>query len=97
MSQANVGQLILKSIPSNTNEAAVVNYLAKLYKTVPREKLTGLVKKLPLVLGKKVPEKNAKILVAKLKQLGAIAVYTPPTIAAQKKSLGSSLGSGLVS
>ena len=71
------GHLTLKNVPGGRSEEAIVAYLAKLYRSISREKLVGLVKRAPVVLSRNVPASTAGKIIAELEKLGATAVYVP--------------------
>lgn len=85
MNEPSNGNLILKSV-NPQNEAAIVDFLAGLFKKAKRETLTAYVKKAPTVLARGVPEAQARKIVARLIQLGAEAEFEsaappPPPLA----------------
>ena len=76
MEKKQKGRLILKSIPTKKVEEDVVNYLATLFKKYPRQKISGLVQKAPVTLSSRIPSEKGKPIAARLRELGAIAVFT---------------------
>jgi len=90
------GQLTLENVPGGKSEEAIVDYLAKLFKRVSRDKLVGLVTRAPVVLSRNVPVTTARKIIAELEKLGATAVYVPngseKTRTTEKKTSGADLG-----
>ena len=90
------GHLTLKNVPGGRSEEAIVAYLAKLYRSISREKLVGLVKRAPVVLSRNVPASTAGKIIAELGKLGATAVYVPngseKTGTTGEKTSGADLG-----
>jgi len=77
MDVVDTGQLTLENVPGGKSEEAIVAYLAKLFKSISRDKLVGLVKRAPVVLSRNVPATTARKIIAELEKLGATAVYVP--------------------
>jgi Zn-dependent protease with chaperone function len=77
MDVMDTGKLTLETVPGGKSEEAIVAYLAKLYKSISRDRLVGLVKRAPVVLSRDVPATTAKKIIAELARLGATAVYVP--------------------
>jgi len=90
------GQLTLENVPGGKSEEAVASYLAKLFKSVSRDKLVGLVRRAPVVLSRNVPAATARKIIAELERLGATAVYVPNgsehTTKTEEKTSGADLG-----
>ena len=77
MDAVDTGQLTIEAVPGGKSEEAIVAYLAKLCKSISQDKLVGLVRKAPVVLGGNIPAATAKKIVAELEKLVATAVYVP--------------------
>jgi len=90
------GQLTLENVPGGKREEAVASYLAKLFKSVSRDKLVGLVRRAPVVLSRNVSAATARKIIAELERLGATAVYVPngseQTRTREEKTSGADLG-----
>jgi len=74
MDKKNIGKVVLKSIDQE-KKTEIVNYLASLFKKASRDKIEALMKKMPVVLIKGIPEQQAQKTVAKLQQLGGNAEF----------------------
>jgi len=74
MDKKNIGKVVLKSIDQE-KETEIVNYLASLFKKASRDKIEALMKKMPVVLIKGIPEQQAQKTIAKLKELGGNAEF----------------------
>ena len=96
MDVVDTGQLTLENVPGGKSEEAIVAYLVKLYKSISRDKLVGLVKRTPVVLSRNVPATTARKIIDQLEKLGATAVYVPngseKTRTTEKKTSGADLG-----
>jgi Zn-dependent protease with chaperone function len=77
MKEVENGHLVLKSLPGDTRNQDVVNYLSGIFKTIPPRRISALVANTPVTLSKNVPEKIGKELARQLKKLGATAAFTP--------------------
>jgi Zn-dependent protease with chaperone function len=75
MGEVETGQLILETVPGS-NEQAIVDYLATIFKNVSRDKLTVFVRKTPAVLSRNVTATTANKIIIELERLGAAAVYS---------------------
>ena len=75
--QQDRGTLILKAVPNGEVEEKVKAFLGKIFRDVSEEKLTSLVKKTPVVLGKNVPVSMGPKIVSNLKKLGASVDFLP--------------------
>ena len=71
------GKLILQSVPAGKVEEQVGAFLAKVFKNVPKEKVTAMVQKAPVVLSQNVPESAGTAIAANLKKLGAAVDFVP--------------------
>ena len=74
MNTTNIGKVVLQSV-NQEQETQVVNYLAGLFKKASRNKIEALIKKMPVVLIKGIPEQQAQQVVARLQQLGGEAEF----------------------
>ncbi len=96
MDVVDTGQLTLENVPGGKSEEAVASYLAKLFKSVSRDKLVGLIRRAPVVLSRNVPAATARKIIAELQRLGATAVYVPngseQTRTTEEKTSGADLG-----
>lgn len=71
------GSIILKSISSPDSEEQIISYLAEKAKSIPADRIPSLIKNLPLVLSRNVPEATAVTVITQLEQFGAEASYLP--------------------
>jgi hypothetical protein len=71
------GTLILKAVPTQKVRQDVGVYLTQIFKNAPRDRVLQLVEKAPVVLSKNIRANAARGIVAKLQNLGAIAVFVP--------------------
>jgi Zn-dependent protease with chaperone function len=82
------GKLTLLEAPEGENGEALINYLAKYQKSASREKLEEMIRSLPLVLGKNVPEHVAQRITTDLEGFGAKLRYSPASF--QEKTVQTS-------
>lgn len=73
----NKGSLILKALSPGTDEAQLITYLEKRAKSIPPEKIPDLLRNLPVVLSRNVAEETGLLVVQRLQELGAIALFIP--------------------
>ncbi|MCF8079632.1 MAG: hypothetical protein K9K88_10155 [Desulfobacterales bacterium] len=71
------GKLILRSVPNPRVEEKVAEFLSRIMKKLPEERIRAKIRKPPVVLAKKVSEKNAALIISQLEKLGASAVFVP--------------------
>ena len=69
------GSIILKAISASADEAQIVTYLGKRAKSIPPGKIPLLLKNLPVVLSRNVPQVTGATVVDQLEQLGARALF----------------------
>lgn len=70
------GTLVLKAVPEG-GTGEVEAFLAKVFKGVSREKVSQLISRAPVVLGKNIPVQAGAKLVTNLERLGATADFVP--------------------
>ncbi len=99
----NKGSLILKALSPDADEAQIITYLEKRAKSIPPEKIPQLLQSLPVVLSRNVAEETGQMVIHRLRELGAIALFLPDDEALEGKNggqamdaadLGSSTGPG---
>lgn len=73
----NKGSLILKALSPDADEAQVIAYLEKRAKSIPPEKIPELLESLPVVLSRNVAEETGQLVIERLEELGAIAMFLP--------------------
>jgi len=71
------GSLILKALSPATDEVQLIAYLEKRAKSIPPEKIPALLRNLPVVLSRNVAEETGLLVVQRLKELGAEALFIP--------------------
>ena len=71
------GSLILKALSPDADEAQVIAYLEKRAKSIPPEKIPSLLQSLPVVLSRNVAEETGRLVIERLEELGAIAMFLP--------------------
>jgi len=71
------GSLILKALSPGADEAPITAYLEKRAKSIPPEKIPFLLKNLPVTLSRNVSEQTGRIVIRRLEELGAQAVFVP--------------------
>lgn len=71
------GKLILRSVPNPRVEEKVAGFLSKIMKKLPEERIRAKLRNPPVVLAKKISEKNAALIISKMEKLGARAVFVP--------------------
>nr|WP_320011534.1 HD domain-containing protein [uncultured Desulfobulbus sp.] len=71
------GSLILKALSPDADEAQVIAYLEKRAKSIPPEKIPPLLQSLPVVLSRNVAEETGRLVIERLEELGAIAMFLP--------------------
>ncbi len=69
------GSIILKAIAAGADEAQLVAYLGKRAKSIPPGKIPFLLRNLPVVLSRNVPQTTGATVVGQLEQLGAKALF----------------------
>ena len=73
----NKGSLILKALSPDADEAQLITYLEKRAKSIPSDKIPDLLRNLPVVLSRNVAEETGLLVVQRLHELGAIALFIP--------------------
>jgi hypothetical protein len=73
----NKGSLILKALSPEADEAQLIAYLEKRAKSIPSDKIPDLLRNLPVVLSRNVAEETGLLVVQRLQELGAIALFIP--------------------
>jgi Zn-dependent protease with chaperone function len=71
------GKLTLLEAPPGKQKEALISYLANFQKTASREKLAGMISRLPLELGKNIPEHLARRITSDMEALGAKLNFSP--------------------
>lgn len=71
------GSLILKALSPAADEAQLIAYLEKRAKSIPPDKIPDLLKNLPVVLSRNVAEEIGLLVVQRLQELGAEALFIP--------------------
>lgn len=71
------GSIILKAISADADEAQLVAYLGKRAKSIPPGKIPILLKNLPVVLSRNVPQAAGAAVIDQLEQFGARALFMP--------------------
>lgn len=73
----NRGSLILKALSPEADQAQITAYLEKRAKSIPPEQIPMLLKNLPVVLSRNVPEETGRLVIQRLQELGAVALFLP--------------------
>jgi len=71
------GSLILKALSPSADEALLTAYLEKRAKSIPPEKIPALLKNLPVILSRNVAEETGQLVIRRLEELGAEALFIP--------------------
>lgn len=71
------GSLILKALSPSADEAQLAAFLEKRAKSIPPEKIPALLKNLPVVLSRNVAEEIGRLVIRRLEELGAEALFIP--------------------
>jgi hypothetical protein len=71
------GSLILKALFPSADEAQLNAYLAKRAKGIPPKQIPTLLRNLPVILSRNVPEETGLLVIRRLKELGAEALFIP--------------------
>lgn len=71
------GSLILKALSPTADEALLTAYLEKRAKSIPPEKIPALLKNLPVILSRNVAEETGQLVIRRLEELGAEALFIP--------------------
>ena len=71
------GRIFLEAASKEKVRQKVLAYLCRLFKKIPREEITDLLRKTPVVLIDNLPASKAKTILADLERLGAIARFLP--------------------
>lgn len=82
------GKLILRSVPNPRVEEKVAEFLSRIMKKLPEERIRARIRKPPVVLAKKISEKKAALIIIRMEKLGASAVFVPLRPAELKKTAG---------
>jgi HD-GYP domain-containing protein (c-di-GMP phosphodiesterase class II) len=78
------GSIILKTIATGADEAQLVAYLGKRAKSIPPGKIPVLLKNLPVVLSRNVPQATGAAVINQLEQLVARALFLPAGVDAEE-------------
>jgi len=73
----NKGSLILNALSPSVDEPQLVAYLEKRAKSIPPEKIPALLRNLPVVLSRNVAEETGLLVIRRLHELGAQALFVP--------------------
>lgn len=73
----NKGSLILKALSPEADAAQIIAYLEKRAKSIPAEKIPQLLHNLPVVLSRNVAEETGQLVIERLRELGAVALFLP--------------------
>jgi HD-GYP domain-containing protein (c-di-GMP phosphodiesterase class II) len=71
------GSLILKALSPSADEAQLIAYLEKRAKSIPPEHIPALLKNLPVILSRNVAEETGLLVIRRLEELGAEALFIP--------------------
>ena len=71
------GSLILKALSPSADEAQLISFLGKRAKSIPAESIPALLQNLPVVLSRNVAEDTGLLVIQRLQQLGAEALFIP--------------------
>jgi hypothetical protein len=71
------GSLILKALSPAADEAQIIAYLEKRAKSIPADQIPSLLRNLPVVLSRNVAEETGRLVVRRLEDLGAEALFLP--------------------
>jgi HD-GYP domain-containing protein (c-di-GMP phosphodiesterase class II) len=71
------GSLILKALSPAADEAQLTAYLEKRAKSIPPEQIPALLKNLPVILSRNVAEETGLLVIRRLEELGAEALFIP--------------------
>jgi hypothetical protein len=71
------GSLILKALSPAADEALLTAYLEKRAKSIPPEQIPALLKNLPVILSRNVAEETGLLVIRRLEELGAEALFIP--------------------
>lgn len=75
MISQNKGTIVLHTVPNSDVEQKISTFLNRYIPNISKEKVATIVEKAPVILMKNVSEKAGKVLVNKLKTMGAVASY----------------------
>ncbi len=87
MKDQSTGKLVLSSFPSE-NTHKIIQFLAPLYKKVPKEKLDAFISNPPVVLSKQISTQSAQKIIAGLRKIGATAQFITNTSTTNTKHQG---------
>lgn len=73
----NKGSLILKALSPSADKAQLTAYLEKRAKSIPREQIPALLNSLPVILSRNVAEETGLLVIRRLEELGAEALFIP--------------------
>lgn len=73
----NKGSLILKALSPEADAAQIVAFLEKRAKSIPADKIPQLLHNLPVVLSRNVAEETGQLVIERLRELGAVALFLP--------------------
>jgi HD-GYP domain-containing protein (c-di-GMP phosphodiesterase class II) len=71
------GSLILKALSPAVDEAQLTAYLEKRAKSIPPAQIPALLKNLPVILSRNVAEETGLLVIRRLEELGAEALFIP--------------------
>lgn len=73
----NKGSLILKALSPEADAAQIIAYLEKRAKSIPADKIPLILNNLPVVLSRNVAEETGQLVIERLRELGAVALFLP--------------------
>lgn len=73
----NKGSLILKALSPEADAAQIIAYLEKRAKSIPADKIPLMLNSLPVVLSRNVAEETGQLVIERLRELGAVALFLP--------------------
>lgn len=71
------GALILKALSPAADQEQIAAYLEKRAKSIPPDQIPALLKSLPVVLSRNVAEETGRLVIRRLAELGAEALFVP--------------------
>ncbi len=71
------GKIVLRSIPTPQVEEKVVDFLARLFKKTPVDRIRARIRRPPLVLAKNVSAEKGRLIAGRLEKIGAKASFIP--------------------
>jgi HD-GYP domain-containing protein (c-di-GMP phosphodiesterase class II) len=73
----NKGSLILKALSPSADKTQLTAYLEKRAKSIPPEQIPALLNNLPVILSRNVAEETGVLVIRRLEELGAEALFIP--------------------